>query len=83
MNGQWGSGALVSSSRPPLSSSPVSPPTVKLLVCSMASLFLGLERSEIVSGSYVIRLDIVLGSYVIRRNSFSFLCNKLKKLQSL
>jgi len=41
MNGQWGSGAMVSSSHPHLSSSLVSPPTTKLLVCPMAYLFLG------------------------------------------
>jgi len=36
MNGQWGSGALFSSSRPPLSSSPVPSPIVKLLVCPIS-----------------------------------------------
>jgi len=54
MNGQWGSGALFSSSRPSLSSSPVSPPTVKF----------SLTPLKIVLGSYLIRLGIVLGSHV-------------------
>jgi len=54
MNGQWGSGALFYSSRPPLSSSPISPPTVKLLVCPISrSHWYILPPLEIILGSYV------------------------------